>query len=166
MSQPAQAKPSGVGEADRGFEVRALGEVAIRCADVAAMLAFYRDVIGLPVLSGDHRSSIVFLRIGEGYRGHTTVLALFAPDAGRPDIHPQGSAAPATGAGSSLHHIALSVDYEAQEAAVAWCRAQGLAPKVQEFDWIGWRGVFVTDPEGNTVELVARDPDWTAPKPA
>ena len=31
---------------DRGFTVRALGEIAIRCRDFDAMIAFYRDVIG------------------------------------------------------------------------------------------------------------------------
>ena len=30
----------------RGFEIRALGEVAIRCADLGPMVAFYRDVLG------------------------------------------------------------------------------------------------------------------------
>ncbi len=150
----------------RGFEVRSLAEIAIRCADVGTMLAFYRDVVGLEVLSGDERSDIVFLKVCEGYRGHTCVLALFARDAGRPEIHPAGTEPPVTGAGSSLHHLALGVDFEAQDAAVAWYRQNGLAPRVERFDWIGWRGVFVTDPEDNTVELVARDPDWSAPEKA
>ena len=141
----------------RGFEVKALGEVAIRCADVERQMAFYRDILGLEVLSGDHRDGIVFFRIGQGYGGHTTVLALFAPDAGRPEIHPQGQAAPATGAGSSLHHIALTVDFDAQEAAMAWYARNGIDYSVQEFGWSGWRGVFARDPEGNTVELVAYD---------
>ena len=150
----------------RGFQVHALGEIAIRCGNVGTMLTFYRDVIGLEVLSGDASSDIVFLKIGEGYRGHTTVLALFAHHLGRPGVHPASDTVPATGAGSSLHHIALSVDYEAQDAAADWYTAHGLSPRFETFDWIGWRGLFVTDPEGNTVELVARDPDWSAPASA
>ncbi len=98
----------------RGFEVRSLAEIAIRCADVGTMLAFYRDVVGLEVLSGDERSDIVFLKVCEGYRGHICVLALFARDAGRPEIHPAGTEPPVTGAGSSLHHLALGVDFEAR----------------------------------------------------
>lgn len=138
----------------RPFAVRDLGEVAIRCMDLDAMFAFYRDVIGLEPLAPPDEG-IAFLRIAEGHGGHTKVLALFLPDAGRAELHPRGAAPPATGAGSSLHHLALNVDFEAQEAAVAWLRTQGLEPRVQEFSWIGWRGVFVRDPEGNTVELVA-----------
>lgn len=154
MTTPAVRQEQG---ADRGFAVRGLGEVAIRCADMRAMVTFYRDVIGLEPLSGDAGDDIVFFRIGPGHGGHTTVLALFRFDAGRAEIHPQGRAAPATGAGSSLHHIALSVDFAAQEAAMAWYDRHGLDYSVQRFGWIGWRGVFTRDPEGNTVELVAYD---------
>lgn len=71
-----------------------------------------------------------------------------------------------TGPGSSLHHIALTVDFDAQDAAIAWYEENGLDYRVQRFGWIGWRGVFTTDPEGNTVELVAFDAsmlDGTAP---
>ncbi len=142
---------------DRGFEVKALGEVAIRCADLPRQTAFYRDILGLEVLRADQGDGIVFFRIGPGYGGHTTVLALFAADAGRSDIHPRGQSAPATGAGSSLHHIALTVDFAAQQAAMDWYAAHDIAFTVQRFDWIGWRGVFTRDPEGNTVELVAYD---------
>ncbi len=126
----------------RGFRVRALGEVAIRCRDIEAMFAFYRDVIGLEPLRSD--GPIRFLKIAEGYAGHTAVLALFAAEE-----------APATGEGSSLHHLALTVGVEEQEAALDWYARIGQPCRVEEFDWIGWRGVFTTDPEGNTVELVA-----------
>ncbi|MEO0958724.1 MAG: VOC family protein, partial [Pseudomonadota bacterium] len=63
-----------------GFRVRALGEIAIRCADMDAMERFYREVIGLSVLS-ERQGGITFFRIAEGYAGHTSVLALFATDA-------------------------------------------------------------------------------------
>ncbi|MEM9967332.1 MAG: VOC family protein [Pseudomonadota bacterium] len=141
----------------RGFAVKALGEIAIRCSDVSTMMAFYRDIIGLDVLSGDNASDIVFFKISEGYDGHTCVLALFAHDAGRPEIHPRSDKGPATGAGSSLHHIALTVDFTAQEAAMAWYDQNNIDYSVQQFGWIGWRGIFTRDPEGNTVELVAYD---------
>ncbi|MEL6774948.1 MAG: VOC family protein, partial [Pseudomonadota bacterium] len=68
----------------------------------------------------------------------------------------------ATGAGSSLHHLALTIDYAEQEAAMAWYDRLGQPYRVEHFDWIGWRGVFTEDPEGNTVELVAAHPDGPA----
>ncbi|MEM7042832.1 MAG: VOC family protein [Pseudomonadota bacterium] len=144
-------------DAERNFNVRALGEIAIRCADLENMAAFYRDIIGLEHLSGDHRDGIIFFKIAEGFAGHTAVLALFRPDAGRPELHPQGTEPPATGAGSSLHHLALSMPFDEQEAVMRWYKRNGIEYHVQIFDWIGWRGIFTTDPEGNTVELVAYD---------
>jgi catechol 2,3-dioxygenase-like lactoylglutathione lyase family enzyme len=139
----------------RGFKVRALGEIAIRCRDMDAMERFYSDVIGLEKLA-DRGGRITFFRIADGHAGHTSVLALFAPDASVP---PDG---PATGPGSSLHHIALSLGWDEQEAAMAWYDRIDQPYRIEDFDWIGWRGVFTSDPEGNTVELVAARPGGMA----
>ncbi|WP_109313673.1 VOC family protein [Ruegeria sp. AU67] len=144
---------------DRGFQPRALGEIAIRCVDMAAMVAFYENVIGLKRLSGDHNSAITFFQIAPGYSGHTQVLALFhhtvAPRLG---LHPIGSQKPVTGGASSLHHIALSLPFDEQEAVMQWYDHLGQPYRIEQFGWIGWRGIFTEDPEGNTVELVAYDP--------
>jgi len=129
------------------FRPRALGEIAIRCADMQAMARFYEEVIGLERLSGNRSDDIMFFRIAAGFGGHTTVLALFRHDT-----------APATGAGSSLHHIALSLPYDEQQAVMDWYDKIGQPYRVEIFGWVGWRGIFTEDPEGNTVELVAYDP--------
>lgn len=151
----------------RGFRVRALGEVAIRCADLAPMVDFYETVIGLDRLSGNASDGIVFFGFGESFGGHTQVLALFAASyEARPGLHPTTADRPVTGGRSALHHIALSLPFGEQDAAIGYFKALGLPCRVEVFDWIGWRGVFTQDPEGNTVELVARDPGWTAPSPA
>lgn len=133
-------------QAARGFRPAGLGEVAIRCRDIDAMTGFYRDVIGLELLSR-RPNGITFFRIAPGVAGHTCVLALFPDDA-----------APETGPASSLHHLALSLTPAAQDAALDWYARIGLPCRVEAFDWIGWRGVFAEDPEGNTVELVAHIP--------
>ncbi len=142
---------------ERNFTVRALGEIAIRCHDLEPMIAFYRDIIGLEQLSGNASDGIVFFRIAEGFGGHTAVLALFRHDSGNPGLHPRSAEAPETGERSSLHHLALSLPFAEQDAAMAWYDANGIDYRVQQFGWIGWRGIFTTDPEGNTVELVAYD---------
>ncbi len=139
------------------FKVHQLGEIAIRCADMDAMFEFYRNIVGLEVLSDTRDAGVAFFRICAGYGGHTTVLALFHHTAGRPDLHPSGSDAPETGAKSSLHHLALSVAYAEQGAVMKWLDDNAVDYQVQVFDWIGWRGVFILDPEGNTVEFVAAD---------
>lgn len=146
----------------RDFTVRALGEVAIRCADLEAMVAFYEDILGLERLRGNASEDIVFFRFGESFGGHTQVLALFRAVAdAMAEPRPGPVHAPETGARSSLHHLALSLPFAEQEAAMRWYDARQISYTVQHFDWVGWRGVFAKDPEGNTVELVAFDPDWT-----
>ncbi|WP_176084187.1 VOC family protein [Martelella sp. HB161492] len=136
----------------RGFAPRALGEIAIRCKDFAAMQEFYGLVLGLERLSGDagrdHRSGIVFYRLGESFGGHVAVLALFEDLA--EDVE--------TGARSSLHHVALSLPHEEQTNAATWLEKHGYEARFQDFDWAGWRGLFTRDPDGNTVELVAAVP--------
>ncbi|MBI1418882.1 MAG: VOC family protein [Limimaricola sp.] len=147
----------------RGFTVRALGEIAIRCINLDAMVAFYRDVIGLEPLNDPGNGRIVFLRIAEGFGGHTSVLALFRYDIEAAGRTRAGEVPPATGPGSSLHHLALSLPWDEQAAVIAWYETRGLEYHVETFDWVGWRGVFTFDPDGNTVELVAKDPGWVAP---
>jgi len=137
--------------AKRGFRPRALGEIAIRTANMAAMLAFYGDVLGLTLLSIRNEGRIAFFRLGDGFGGHTAVLALFDD----PDAQVAcGSAGPVR---SSLHHLALSLPHLEQKAAQAWLDRQQISYRVEEFPWIGWRGLFLADPDGNTVELVAYD---------
>ncbi len=142
----------------RGFTVRALGEVAIRCANLPEMTAFYRDVVGLEPLSGEYSRHIQFFRIGSGFGGHTTIVALFHADEVPDTDHSKTDLPPATGRGSSLHHLALTLPFAEQQAAMDWLRQCSIAYRVQEFAWIGWRGVFFEDPEGNTIEFVAYDP--------
>jgi catechol-2,3-dioxygenase len=128
----------------RGFRPRALGEIAIRCTDMVAMIDFYENTIGLERLADRTNNAITFFKIADGFAGHTCVLALFH------DPNP-----PATGANSSLHHIALSLPHDEQDAVMKWYEKIEQPYTVTHFDWIGWRGIFTKDPEGNTVELVA-----------
>ncbi|MEM9223255.1 MAG: VOC family protein [Pseudomonadota bacterium] len=139
---------------DRGFKVRALGEIAIRCANLATMSDFYRNVIGLePYARRPHgESEIHFFRIAEGFGGHTAVLALFPQDA---PLLPHESV---DRRGGALHHLALTVSWDEQANVCAWYDKLGQEYRVTDFAWTGWRGVFTRDPEGNTVELVAGAP--------
>lgn len=137
------------------FSVSEIGEIAIRCADIDAMVEFYRDVVGLKILADNRETGIVFFKVKPGTGGHTNVLALFHHEAGRANLHAVSTQKPQTGAGSSLHHLALTVTKEDQPEIEKWLDHKGVPFQVQQFDWVGWRGIFVSDPEGNTVEFVA-----------
>jgi catechol 2,3-dioxygenase-like lactoylglutathione lyase family enzyme len=151
---------------ERGFQVRALGEIAIRCIDLGKMTAFYREIIGLQILPGGYRDGIVFFRIAEGFGGHTCVLALFQDTGDSPSRAGQPSGDSTTKPSrefNSLHHLALSLPFSEQEAVMRWFDQHRQPYQVEHFGWIGWRGVFTRDPEGNSVELVAFDPSLLAP---
>ena len=151
---------------ERGFRPRALGEIAIRCRDHEAMVSFYGETLGLERLQpgerGGHRDGIAFFQLGESHAGHVAVLALF--DAGAGGVGTGEAEGPlATGTSSSLHHIALSMPWDEQDAARSWLEARGVETSTTDFEWAGWRGLFLCDPDGNTVELVAADPAWHVP---
>jgi len=55
--------------------VRGLGEIAFRVNNLDAMQKFYEEVIGLLLMK--RFPNAAFLRIADGYGGHTQVLALF-----------------------------------------------------------------------------------------
>ena len=134
--------------------IRDLGKIAIRCNDRMAMKSFYEDIVGLPVLKDLPDSGITFFEISKGHGGHTCVLALFDVQAVQREHFPKGASVEG-GATSTLHHFALTVDYGKQDDLCAFLAARGIEYTVQEFPWIGWRGVFITDPGGNIVEFVA-----------
>ncbi|WP_417586309.1 VOC family protein [Pararhodobacter oceanensis] len=145
---------------EKGFAVQGLGEIAIRCIDFDAMITFYRDVIGLAPFNDPRGGDIAFFRISEGVAGHTAVLALFRHDIAAAGGVEAAKVPPRTGPASSLHHLALSLPWAEQDAVIAWYERLKQPYNIQRFDWVGWRGIFTQDPDGNTVELVAKDPQW------
>ena len=151
--------------ADRPFQLRALGEIAIRCCDFGAMQDFYGRVLGLSRLQagerGGHGDGLAFYRFGESFGGHVAVLALFADNAGGVSMSPDDeNGLLAVGRRSSLHHLALSLSWDEQDAAAAWLRQEGCEARFVDFSWTGWRGLFTRDPDGNTIELVAASAEW------
>jgi catechol-2,3-dioxygenase len=123
----------------------AVGEAAIRCRDLAAMTAFYRDIVGLELEEGDLPENAVLLRPREGVAAPSGRVALIASE---DDDEDEPQPAP--------HRLTLTVpDREALARAEDWFRANGLAPERAEQAWIGWACLTIRDPEGNTVELAA-----------
>ncbi|MFZ0632177.1 MAG: VOC family protein [Acidobacteriaceae bacterium] len=128
--------------------VRGLGEIALRVNDLDVMQKFYEEVIGLPLMS--RVSNCAFFRIAEGYGGHTQVLALF-------DRSGTAGYRGTDAATSTVDHIAFEIalaDFEGERARLA---ASGFEVEEAEHAWVHWRSLYLTDPEGNQVELVCYD---------
>jgi catechol 2,3-dioxygenase len=134
---------------------RGLGEVVLRVSDIPRAIGFYRDVLGLEILQNfDNR--IVFLKVDSGLEGHDRIVGLFRND------QPSNRAGtawrePDIGA-PTLHHFALEIPLSEYHAALDALTRHGFAPNTYDHRWIGWRSIYITDPDGNIVELVAADP--------
>jgi catechol-2,3-dioxygenase len=125
--------------------IRSLGEVALRVNDLEIMSDFYATVVGLELMR--EFPGVTFFRLGEGYGGHTTILALFDRGA---EVGVERT---------TLDHLAFTIDIADHQSEKQRLENAGLEVRTVVFDWVGWRSLFFDDPEGNTVELVCRDPE-------
>jgi catechol 2,3-dioxygenase-like lactoylglutathione lyase family enzyme len=129
--------------------VTSLDHVNLRVADLAASMAFYRDVLGMTVALAPGQTDFS--------RGAWILNA-----ASRPVIHmgdvsvsrPGYEGEAMTGSGA-VHHIALEcTDYEQMLARI---HAAGLEPRLQEVSQARLRQIFVQDPQLVLLELNFRD---------
>ena len=128
--------------------VRGLGEIAFRVNNLDAMQQFYEHVIALPLMTRFPDSA--FFKIAEGYGGHTQVVALF-------DRSKSPGYRGTDAATSTIDHIAFEIALADFAGELTRLKALGLQVETAEHSWMHWRSLYVTDPEGNQVELVCYD---------
>ena len=124
------------------------GEVNLRVRGLQKMTRFYVDVLGLkPIYQS---SKHMFLKVADGFQGHTQIVALFNYRCdgvkNTPDVKK-----------SSLHHLAFEVPLKSFAAEKRRLEASGLEVTEVEHREIHWRSMYFDDPEGNQVELVSYD---------
>jgi catechol 2,3-dioxygenase-like lactoylglutathione lyase family enzyme len=129
--------------------IQGLGEIALRVADLDAMQRFYEEVVGLELLKRFDRAA--FFRIAAGHGGHTQVLALF-DRSGEPGY--SGLRRETT----TVDHLAFEIDIADYDAEKGRLERLGLPVRTAEHAWVCWRSLYVTDPEGHTIEWVCHDP--------
>jgi catechol-2,3-dioxygenase len=133
--------------------VKALGETVLRVRDLQAVKRFYVEVIGLDVLR--EFDGITFLKVSDGYGGHTQIIGLFHE--ALPVPFPKDPREPVRLEGTSLHHFALEIDKGDFPAELDRLRSLGLDVTTVDHRWCRWRSMYVRDPEGNILELVCYD---------
>ena len=126
----------GAASAPRRIPVTGVSELVLEVLDLETALAFYRDLLGLPVVG--QRADRAWLMAGTRTR-----IGLWAPQVGL-----------ARGRGGVHVHYALHVAEADFDAAVAQLDAGGHPPEVISFADDGrGRAAYVEDPDGNVVEL-------------
>jgi catechol 2,3-dioxygenase-like lactoylglutathione lyase family enzyme len=128
------------------LRIQDIDHLVLRVQDVDRMVRFYGEVLGCPVHRVDEKIGLVQLRAGRG------LIDLVPVDSA---IGRAGGAAPGR-EGRNLDHFCLRVEPWDADAIAAHLRAHGVEPGQVALRY-GAEGqgpsLYLTDPEGNTVEL-------------
>jgi catechol 2,3-dioxygenase len=136
------------------IEPLGLGEVVLRVANLQRSISFYCDMLGFELIRVLH-DAIAFMRIADGVEGHTQIIGLFGSDWPSNRLGKTwGGCSPRL---STLHHFAIEISLARYESVLGYLTAQGLHPNTQTHAWIGWRSIYVSDPDDNTIEFVCYD---------
>jgi catechol 2,3-dioxygenase-like lactoylglutathione lyase family enzyme len=130
--------------------VRGLLELVLEVVDLERAVAFYRDTLGMPEVvrwPADRRPA-VWVELGPN-----EVLGLWPASSGGPGVAIHGSR------GGSHVHFACYVEPGSLQEWERRLDAAGLEYESVEFE-PGNRSLFVTDPDGNVVELGDWRTDW------
>jgi catechol 2,3-dioxygenase len=138
------------------MKIRELGHVVLQVTDLDRSIRFYRDTLGLPLVSqGKPRGRrIVFFSLGAKH--HDLALIELGPGAKAQDHQSAG-----------VMHIAFKIgdDIELLKEAKARMTAAGV-PIVNTTEHMTTYSLYLSDPDGITVELyVDRDPATWRDKP-
>jgi catechol-2,3-dioxygenase len=119
--------------------VTGVNELVLEALDLAAAEQFYAGVLGFPVISrSDDRVWVM--------AGDRTRIGLWTPQVGI-----------AQGRGGVHVHYAMHIGEAELDAALERLRGHGYEPEVVEFEETASRAAYVTDPDGNVVELWTYD---------
>jgi catechol 2,3-dioxygenase-like lactoylglutathione lyase family enzyme len=119
-----------------GVPVTGVSELVLEVVDLEAAEAFYAGVLGLPVVARWPDREAIWLMAGDRTR-----IGLWRPQVGL-----------AGGRGGLHVHFAMHIEDADYDSAVALLRDRGQDVEEISFDDSG-RAAYVTDPDGNVVEL-------------
>ena len=138
--------------------IREIDHVVLRVRDIDAMRRFYCDVLGATHVAYRPEFGMSHLRAG------TSMIDLVAVDG---PLGRKGGAAPGP-EGRNMDHLCLRVEPFDQDAIVAYLKGHGIAVGdiLRRFGAEGTGiSIYLTDPEGNMVELKGPSDGDPQPRP-
>jgi catechol-2,3-dioxygenase len=126
-------------------QIKGLAEVVLNVRDMGRAVAFYQVLLGLEVISPPERKNPIFLRAGAATSAlpAMVVLVQLPPEAGEFSLP------------RSLHHLALAIDLDDFDRVWKNLTERGFEIRTGEHPVIPSRTMYITDPDGNEVELIA-----------
>jgi len=122
-----------------------IAEIVLWTADQPRALTFYRDLLGLAVISRAGMAN-VFLKVGEGNAGIPQMIVLV----------PKSEEIKGRPSGYQLHHLALELPDEQFDQQHDALVAAGYTPRGGTHPVLASRTMYVDDPDGNEVEFICR----------
>ncbi len=128
-------------------QVVGISEIVLWTANKERALQFYRDLIGLEVISPATLAN-TFLMVGEGNAGIPQMIVLV----------PKSDEVKAKPFGYQLHHMAFELPEDAFDAQHDAFVAAGYQPRGGKHPVLASRTMYIDDPDGNEVEFICRAP--------
>jgi len=128
----------GIVEDVDGIPVTGVSELVLEARDLGAAERFYAEVLGFPVVERWGDRDAIWVMAGDRTR-----IGLWRPQIGL-----------AGGRGGVHVHYAMHIPEADYEAALQRLREHGYEPEDHRFEgYENSRAAYVTDPDGNVVEL-------------
>ena len=128
-------------------KIRGLTEVVISVHDMEKSINFYRDILGLSVMSPPDFRGAVFLQVTQQPDTIPQQLVL-VPLPGGTD------AFPAERVRRPLHHFGIEVAQEDFDSERERLQGLGFDVRFGEHPFLPLKGMYLDDPDGNEIELI------------
>jgi catechol-2,3-dioxygenase len=130
------------------IQIDGLAEVVLNVRDASRAVAFYGDLLGLERMTPEDQPGPIFFRAGQATDRVPSLLVLVPLSSGADDFREP----------RSLHHLALTIPAAAFDDARETLVSAGVEVRDGEHPVLAVRTMYVTDPEGNEVELISPEP--------
>jgi catechol 2,3-dioxygenase-like lactoylglutathione lyase family enzyme len=130
------------------IEIDGLAEVVLNVRDAPRAVAFYGGLLGLERMTPLDQPGPIFFRAGQATDRVPSLLVLV----------PLSPGSAAFGEPRTLHHLALTVPEAIFDEARATLMSAGIEVRDGKHPVLAVRTMYVTDPDGNEVELISPEP--------
>jgi catechol-2,3-dioxygenase len=133
------------------IQLKRIGHVLLKVADVERSKAFYNKLLGFEVVEEDPVHGGVFMTLGQ--EGHTLDLS---------PIDDPANAQPLSANRVGVHHIAFLVDSEEALKKAYFTLQEHGVEVVRAVDHVSQKSIYFHDPDGNRLEIYYELPNAPA----
>ena len=130
------------------IRIDGLAEVVLNVHDASRAVEFYGDLLGLERLTPVDQPGPIFFRTGKATDRVPSLLVLVPLSPGTQTF----------GEPRTLHHLALTIPEANFDEARATLTNAGVVVRDGKHPVLAVRTMYVTDPDGNEVELISPEP--------